>query len=125
MIRCDGLVFAYPDGTRALNGVDLEIATGERVAIVGQNGSGKSTLVRHWNGLLRPTAGTVTVDGRPAADRRGAELGRGGGPALPDPHRPNFARPSPPGVAVRPRKIRPPGPAPRAPGAAAPPAAGP
>ncbi len=91
MIRCDGLVFAYPDGTRALNGVDLEIATGERVAIVGQNGSGKSTLVRHWNGLLRPTAGTVTVDGRPAADRRVAELARVVGLAFQDPDRQIFA----------------------------------
>ena len=44
-------------GVRALDGVDLRIGPGERVALVGQNGSGKTTLVRHLNGLLRPTAG--------------------------------------------------------------------
>ena len=65
MIRCRGVGFTYPNGTRALDGVDLEIRAGERVAIVGQNGSGKSKLVRHFNGLLRPTDGTVEVDGRP------------------------------------------------------------
>ena len=53
-LRCQGVVFTYPGGTRALDGVDLEIATGQRVAIVGQNGSGKSTLVRQLNGLLQP-----------------------------------------------------------------------
>jgi energy-coupling factor transport system ATP-binding protein len=59
----EGVGFVYPDGTRALSGVDLTIAPGEVVAIVGQNGSGKSTLVRHLNGLLRPTEGHVLHDG--------------------------------------------------------------
>ena len=62
-IVCAGVVFEYPGGVRALDGVDLTIAAGERVAVVGQNGSGKTTLVRHFNGLLRPKEGTVTVDG--------------------------------------------------------------
>ena len=62
-IICSGLVYDYPGGVRALDGVDLGIWPGERVAIVGQNGSGKTTLIRHCNGLLRPTEGTVTVDG--------------------------------------------------------------
>lgn len=90
-IRCEGLVFAYPDGTRALEGVDLEIGPGERVAIVGQNGSGKSTLVRHWNGLLRPTAGRVLVGGQPAEGRRVAELARSVGLVFQDPDRQIFA----------------------------------
>ena len=77
MIELEELVHVYPDGTRALDGVDLEIATGERVAIVGQNGSGKSTLVRHFNGLLRPTEGRVLVDGADAATLRVAELAAG------------------------------------------------
>ncbi len=76
MIRCERLEFAYPDGTHALDGIDLAIEAGESVAIVGRNGSGKSTLVRHWNGLVRPTAGRVLVDGRPIDDRRVAELAR-------------------------------------------------
>ena len=51
----------------ALSGVDLSIAPGEFVAIVGENGSGKTTLVKHFIGLLRPAKGTVMVDGKDAA----------------------------------------------------------
>ena len=91
MIRCEGLVHVYPGGTRALDGVDLEIKAGERVAIVGQNGSGKSTLVLHWNGLLRPTEGRVLVDGAPAEGRRVAALARIVGIAFQDPDRQIFA----------------------------------
>jgi energy-coupling factor transport system ATP-binding protein len=47
--------------------VDLEIPPGESLAIVGQNGSGKTTLVKHLNGLLRPAAGSVAIDGRDIA----------------------------------------------------------
>ncbi|MBL8777121.1 MAG: ABC transporter ATP-binding protein [Acidimicrobiales bacterium] len=54
---------AYPDGRVALRGVDLEVATGERVAVLGPNGAGKTTLVLHLNGVLLPQAGRVLVDG--------------------------------------------------------------
>jgi len=47
----------------ALVDINLEIQSGSCVAIIGITGSGKSTLVQHFNGLLRPTAGTVIVDG--------------------------------------------------------------
>ena len=49
---------------RALRGVDLSIDTGELVAVVGPSGSGKSTILNLITGIDRPTAGTVTVDGR-------------------------------------------------------------
>lgn len=92
MIRCEGLVFDYPDGTRALDGLELVIGAGERVAIVGRNGSGKSTLVRHWNGLLRPTAGSVEVDGASTEGRRVAHLARVVGLTFQDPDHQLFAR---------------------------------
>jgi len=90
-IRCAGVVHVYPGGTRALDRVDLRIGTGERVAIVGQNGSGKSTLVAHWNGLLRPTDGSVSIDGRPSAELRVAQLARLVGLVFQDPDRQIFA----------------------------------
>jgi energy-coupling factor transport system ATP-binding protein len=91
VIRCEGLVHVYPGGVRAVDGVDLEIRAGERVAIVGQNGSGKTSLVLHWNGLLRPTEGRILVDGVDAAERRVAQLARTVGIAFQDPDRQIFA----------------------------------
>jgi energy-coupling factor transport system ATP-binding protein len=91
VIEVDGLVHVYPEGTRAIDGVDLTIGDGERVAIVGQNGSGKTTLVRHFNGLLRPTTGRVLIDGADAAGRRVADLARTVGLAFQDPDRQIFA----------------------------------
>ena len=63
-IRFSGLSFAYP-GTdvMVLDGLDLAIAPGERIALVGRNGAGKSTLARLLLGLYRPTAGNVMVGG--------------------------------------------------------------
>jgi putative ABC transport system ATP-binding protein len=51
-------------GFRALNGVDLAIARGEMVAVTGPSGSGKTTIINLVAGIDRPTAGTVTVNGR-------------------------------------------------------------
>ena len=90
MIRCEALSFAYPDGTPALDEVDLAIGAGERVAITGPNGSGKSTLVRHWNGLLRATSGRVEVDGRPTDGRSVARLAQTVGLVFQDPTRQLF-----------------------------------
>jgi energy-coupling factor transport system ATP-binding protein len=88
----EGLVHVYPEGeVRALDGVDLRLAAGERVALIGQNGSGKTTLVRHLNGLLRPTAGRVTVDGADAASLTVAQLAARVGLTFQDPDRQIFA----------------------------------
>lgn len=59
-----GLHHVYPDGTVALDGVDLDFPEGSFNAIAGHNGSGKSTLVKHFVGLLRPTEGVVKAAGR-------------------------------------------------------------
>ncbi|MDO9545957.1 MAG: energy-coupling factor transporter ATPase [Pelolinea sp.] len=63
IIQCRDLEFTYPNGVKALNGIDLDIYEGEIVAIVGQNGSGKTTLAKSFNGLLIPTNGDVMVNG--------------------------------------------------------------
>ena len=60
-VYVDNISFTYRSGLRALHDVSLRIATGESVAIVGQNGAGKTTLVKHLNGLLQPSAGSVSV----------------------------------------------------------------
>jgi energy-coupling factor transport system ATP-binding protein len=101
----EGLVHVYPDGTRALDGVDVAIERGERVAIIGQNGSGKTTLVRHFNGLLRPTEGRVLVDGADAAGRRVAALAASVGLAFQDPDRQIFAGRVRAEVAFGPRNL--------------------
>ena len=53
--------------TKAVDQVDLDIAQGEFIAILGHNGSGKSTLAKHLNAILTPTEGTVWVDGMDTA----------------------------------------------------------
>jgi len=62
MIEVANVRFKYPNGVEALKGVTLSIRNGEFVAIMGQNGAGKTTLIKHFNGLLKPTSGTVRVD---------------------------------------------------------------
>jgi energy-coupling factor transporter ATP-binding protein EcfA2 len=105
VIRCEGLVHVYADGTRALEGIDLAIGSGERIALTGPNGAGKTTLVRHWNGLLRPTEGVVTVDGRPTTGRHVAELARSVGIAFQDPGAQLFASTCRAEVAFGPRNL--------------------
>ena len=56
--------------TRAIKGVDLDIRTGDFVAVLGHNGSGKSTLAKHVNGLLLPTEGTIWVGDMDTKDER-------------------------------------------------------
>ena len=60
-IKCIKVGHTYPNGVQAIKDVDVTIKQGEIVSVVGQNGSGKTTLVKHFNGLLKPTDGDITV----------------------------------------------------------------
>lgn len=80
-----GVSYSYPDGQRALAGVDLSIAAGEHVAVLGPNGSGKTTLVLHLNGILSPTVGQVQIDGLDVAPANLAEVRRRVGVVFQDP----------------------------------------
>lgn len=63
MIKIENVYFTYPNGVEALKDVSLTVKNGEFVAIMGENGAGKTTLVKHFNGLLKPGGGNVSVDG--------------------------------------------------------------
>jgi energy-coupling factor transport system ATP-binding protein len=104
-LRLEGVTHVYPSGVTALDGLDLVVAPGERVALVGQNGSGKTTLVRHLNGLLRPTVGRVLLDGEPTAGRTVAQLARIVGLAFQDAGRQIFAGSVRDEVAFGPRNL--------------------
>ncbi len=77
IICAEDIVFEYPvldeDGNeigknRVLDGVSLSVPEGQFVAVLGHNGSGKSTLAKHFNGILLPTEGRVTIDGTDTTD---------------------------------------------------------
>ena len=69
IIKTEHLRFAYDaEGRNVLDGIDLEIARGSFVAVLGHNGSGKSTLAKTFNGILLPTEGQVLVNGLDTAD---------------------------------------------------------
>jgi len=91
MLTIRNLQVAY-GGIKAVKGVDLDVAAGEVVALIGANGAGKTTLLKAISGLLKPAAGSIVYDGtemrgKPAYDlvRRGLALvpeGRGMFPRL-------------------------------------------
>jgi phosphonate transport system ATP-binding protein len=64
----------YPGGTVGLDRVTLTVEAGDFVALIGSSGAGKSTLLRCLNGLVTPSSGEVTVDGRPVSGASGENL---------------------------------------------------
>lgn len=76
IFKISDLHHSYPNGAHALRGVDLNIQTGEFIGLVGQNGSGKTTLVKHLNGLLRPSRGSVRFEGTDCHRLEAAEMAR-------------------------------------------------
>jgi len=85
MIEFRNVTFVHPAGVTALDQVSLVIGGGETLAVVGENGAGKTTLIKHITGLLKPTTGTVLVDGDDTRVRTTAELSRKVGVAFQNP----------------------------------------
>ncbi len=63
LIMVHDVDYVYSNGTIALKQVSLNIKKGEFIAIMGQNGAGKTTLIRTFNGLIRPTKGSIFLEG--------------------------------------------------------------
>jgi energy-coupling factor transporter ATP-binding protein EcfA2 len=76
VIETENVYYSYPNKVEALKGVSLTIQDGEFVAIMGQNGAGKSTFVKHFNGLLKPSKGTVCINGVETTKSSVASLAR-------------------------------------------------
>jgi NitT/TauT family transport system ATP-binding protein len=71
VVRVEGVTKTFPRGNvTALQDIDLELAIGEFVSLIGPSGCGKSTLLRVIGDLIEPTAGSVTVNGKPARQAR-------------------------------------------------------
>ncbi|MGZ3620260.1 MAG: ABC transporter ATP-binding protein, partial [Candidatus Binataceae bacterium] len=105
LVEVRALSFNYPDGPPVLDSIDLRIAPGEFVAIIGQNGSGKTTLAKHLVGLLHPTAGAVMLNGRDRTAMRPAETAAEVGYVFQNPDHQIFAATVEDEVAFGPRNF--------------------
>jgi len=74
LIEAERIGLRYPTGRQALDDASLQVQAGEVVVVLGANGSGKSTLLRCIAGMLRPSAGTVRVEGRQISTLKGRAL---------------------------------------------------
>ena len=86
------LSYAYPDGTKALDNVNFTVKKGENIAILGPNGAGKSTLLHQFNGLIKPTSGSVFVLGKEVNKQNLTEIRQRVGLVFQDPDDQLFAR---------------------------------
>jgi cobalt transport protein ATP-binding subunit len=92
-IEVEDVVFRYaPQAPDILRGVSVRIDRGDFVALIGQNGAGKTTLAKHFNGLLRPTSGTVRVLGIDTRTAGLADLARTVGYVYQNPDHQIFAQ---------------------------------
>jgi cobalt transport protein ATP-binding subunit len=92
-IQISDLVFRYvPGGAEVLRGVNVRVDAGEFIALIGQNGAGKTTLAKHFNGLLKPSSGTVRVLGRDTRTAPVADLARSVGYVYQNPDHQIFAQ---------------------------------
>ncbi len=77
MIRLAGVGKTYPDGTVAVESLDLDVNAGELVVLVGPSGCGKSTTLKMINRLIEPTTGTIEIDGHDVTTEDPVKLRRG------------------------------------------------
>lgn len=84
-IELKGVEYVYPDGSVALDNVNMKIMKGERVAILGPNGAGKSTLLMLMGGLFMPSKGDVTVLGMSMSDKNLHKIRKSVGLVFQDP----------------------------------------
>jgi osmoprotectant transport system ATP-binding protein len=77
VITFDSVTKRYPDGTVAVNSLDLEVPTGQIMVLVGPSGCGKTTSLRMINRLVEPTSGTILLDGQDTAAVDPPQLRRG------------------------------------------------
>jgi energy-coupling factor transport system ATP-binding protein len=105
LVEVQDLSFAYPEGPRVLDAINLRIHPGEFLAIIGQNGSGKTTLAKHIVGLLGPGRGRVLLDGRDRATLRASETAREAGYVFQNPDHQLFAPTVAEEVAFGPRNF--------------------
>jgi len=93
ILKIEGLTYTYPTHrVEALRRIDLNVYESEFIAILGQNGSGKTTLAKHFNGLLKPSSGCITVQNRSTTDYTHQELARLVGYVFQNPDHQIFAR---------------------------------
>jgi energy-coupling factor transport system ATP-binding protein len=104
-IQISDLRFTYPSGVEAIRGISLSIEAGEQVAIIGQNGAGKTTLVKHFNGLLQPSSGNVTVGDWNTKEHSVAKLARRVGYVFQNPDEQLFSKNVGTEVAFGPRNL--------------------
>lgn len=105
-IVIDHVRFTYPTQVEALRDVHLRIGQGEAVGIIGENGAGKSTLVKHLNGLLKPTHGSVVVGSQDTREHTAAAMARWVGLCFQNPDDQLFQRTVEAEVTLGPRNLR-------------------
>lgn len=75
-VSVENLSYQYSNGLEALRNVNLDVETGNTVALIGKNGAGKTTLAKHFNSLLKPTSGRVVVAGIETSKRSTSQMAR-------------------------------------------------
>src|ERR1700732_4363692 len=84
MVECRGVSCRVPSGAVLLSGLNLKIATGETLVLLGRSGSGKTTTLKLINRLLEPSEGEILISGKPTSEWNPIQLRRGMGYVIQD-----------------------------------------